>query len=158
MAMQGSSEEWTEEYRPKKLKEVVGNGKATEELKEWAEGVHKAKSKKAAILHGPPGCGKTSAAYALASELGWEVIELNASDQRSEGVIKSIVGPASASNTFSKTTRLIILDEADNIHGKEDRGGTKAITEIVKRSTQPIILIANDKYRMGKTLLRNCRA
>ncbi|MGB2842829.1 MAG: replication factor C large subunit [Halobacteriota archaeon] len=158
MAMQGSSVEWTEEYRPKKLKEVVGNGKATEELKGWAEDVHKAKSKKAAILHGPPGCGKTSAAYALASELGWEVIELNASDQRSEGVIKSIVGPASASNTFSKTTRLIILDEADNIHGKEDRGGTKAITEIVKRSTQPIILIANDKYRMGKALQRNCRA
>jgi replication factor C large subunit len=149
--------EWTEKYRPKKLKGVVGNGKATEELKEWAVDVHKAKSKKAAILHGTPGCGKTSAAYALASELGWEVIELNASDQRSEGVIKSIVGPASTSNTFSKTTRLIILDEADNLHGKEDRGGTKAITEIVKRSTQPIILIANDKYRMGKTLLRNCK-
>jgi replication factor C large subunit len=157
MVMHESSEEWTEKYRPKSLQEVVGNEKAIEELNEWAEGVSKARLKKAIILYGPPGCGKTSAALALAADRSWEVLELNASDQRSEKVIKSIVGQASASTTFSKATRLIILDEADNLHGKEDRGGTKAITEIVKRSTQPIILIANDKYNMGKALLRNCK-
>lgn len=155
--MQSSSEAWTEKYRPKKLIEVVGNVKAVGDLKEWADSIHKSKSEKAAILHGPPGSGKTSAAYALASEKGWEVIELNASDQRNEGVIKSIVGPASTNNTFSKTTRLIILDEADNLHGNEDRGGTRAITEIVKRSPQPIVLIANDLYKMGKGLQHNCR-
>jgi replication factor C large subunit len=149
--------EWTEKYRPKKLRDVVGNEDAIEKLTEWGAEVCKAKSKKAALLVGPAGCGKTSAAYALASERGWEVIELNASDQRSEGVIKRIVGPASTSNTFSQTTRLIILDEADNLHGKEDRGGTKAITEIVKRSTQPLILTANDRYKMGKGLLRYCK-
>ena len=153
------SEEWTEKYRPAKLSEVVGNDKAIGELRAWADAIGSAevKAKKAAILHGPPGCGKTSAAYALASDMGWEVIELNASDQRNEGVIKSIVGHASRSNTFSRRTRLIILDEADNLHGKEDRGGTRAITEIVKRSSQPVILIANDLYRMSKALQRNCR-
>ncbi|MBE0516846.1 MAG: replication factor C large subunit [Methanophagales archaeon] len=155
--MRESSVEWTEKYRPKKLRDVLGNEEAIEKLTEWSEEVFKAKSKKAALLVGPAGCGKTSAAYALASEREWEVIELNASDQRSEGVIKRIVGPASTSTTFSQTTRLIILDEADNLHGKEDRGGTKAITEIVKRSTQPLILTANDKYKMGKGLLRGCK-
>ena len=153
------SEEWTEKYRPAKLSEVVGNDNAISELRAWAEAIGSAevKAKKAAILHGPPGCGKTSAAYALASDMGWEVIELNASDQRNEGVIKSIVGHASRSNTFSRRTRLIILDEADNLHGKEDRGGTRAITEVVKRTSQPVILIANDLYRMSKALQRNCR-
>jgi replication factor C large subunit len=155
--MRGNSVEWTEKYRPQRLREVVGNENAIEELSGWADAVLKAKSKKAAILHGPAGCGKTSAAYALAAEKEWEVIELNASDQRSAGVIKSVVGPASTSNTFSHTTRLIILDEADNLHGNEDRGGTKAITEIVKKSTQPIILTANDKYRMGQGLQRYCK-
>ena len=149
--------EWTEKYRPKTLRDILGNEEAIEKLAEWGEEIFKAKSKKAALLVGPAGCGKTSAAYALASEKGWEVIELNASDQRSEGVIKKIVGPASTSTTFSQMTRLIILDEADNLHGTEDRGGTKAISEIVKKSTQPIILTANDKYKMGKGLLRYCK-
>lgn len=149
--------EWTEKYRPKTLHDIVGNEEAIEKLAEWGEEIFKAKSKKAALLVGPAGCGKTSAAYALASEKGWEVIELNASDQRSEGVIKKIVGPASTSTTFSQMTRLIILDEADNLHGTEDRGGTKAISEIVKKSTQPIILTANDKYKIGRTLLHHCK-
>jgi replication factor C large subunit len=155
--MRVSSEEWTEKYRPKRLSAVVGNEKAIEDLREWADELARPKSKKAALLHGPAGCGKTSAAYALAAERGWEVIELNASDQRNEGVIRSIVGPASSCTTFSQQTRLIILDEADNLHGSEDRGGTKAITEIVKQSTQPIILTANDKYKVGGGLTRNCR-
>jgi replication factor C large subunit len=154
--MQQGSLEWTEKYRPKRLRDVVGNEKAVAELGAWAETVLRPKSKKAAILHGPAGCGKTSAAYALAAEKGWEVIELNASDKRSAGAIKGIVGPASTSTTFSHTTRLIVLDEADNLHGNEDRGGTRAITEIVKKSTQPIILTANDKFKMGQGLLRNC--
>jgi replication factor C large subunit len=155
--MRISSEEWTEKYRPKRLSAVVGNEKAIEELRAWADELPRPKSKKAALLHGPAGCGKTSAAYALAAEKGWEVIELNASDQRNEGVIRSIVGPASSCTTFSQQTRLIILDEADNLHGSEDRGGTKAITEIVKQSTQPIVLTANDKYKVGGGLTRNCR-
>jgi len=155
--MQVGSVEWTEKYRPKRLREVVGNEKALDELRAWAENVFRPKAKKAALLHGPAGCGKTSAAYGLAAEKGWEVIELNASDQRNAGVIRSIVGPASTSTTFTHRPRLIILDEADNLHGSEDRGGTKAITEIVKESTQPIVLTANDRYKMAQSLVRNCR-
>lgn len=156
--------EWAEKYRPKRLREVIGNRNALKELKEWAEeqelqknSKSKSKFKKAVILYGPPGSGKTSAAYALAAEREWECIELNASDQRNEGVIRSIVGPASTSSTFNKKNRLIVLDEADNIHGKEDKGGTKAITELVKRTSMPVILIANDLYKVGKGLRQSCK-
>lgn len=155
--MQVGSVEWTEKYRPKRLRDVVGNEKAIDEVRAWAENVFRPKAKKAALLYGPAGCGKTSAAYALAAEKGWEVIELNASDQRNAGVIRSIVGPASTSTTFTHQPRLIILDEADNLHGNEDRGGTRAITEIVKESTQPIILTANDRFKMASGLVRTCR-
>ena len=48
---------------------------------------------KAASPDGKPGIGKTTSAYALARDMGWDVIELNASDQRTAAVIDRIAGP-----------------------------------------------------------------
>ena len=102
------------------------------------------------------GVGKTSSAHALARDLGWEVIELNASDQRTAGVIEKIAGSAASMNTFFGEKRLIILDEADNLHGNADRGGMRAITGIVKTTLQPIVLIANDVYGLSPALRNLC--
>lgn len=149
--------EWTEKYRPRTLSDIVGNGKAVAELKKWAEdwGV----DKKATILYGPPGIGKTSAAYALANDMGWEVIELNASDQRTAAIIQKIAGSAAQTGTFEGVSgrRLIILDEADNIYGNADRGGVNAIVDVIKKTNQPIVLIANEYYDMSKTLRSLCK-
>ena len=136
-SISASAMAWTEKYRPRTLREVIGNPKAVRELRAFAD-AFEAKKVKAVILYGPPGCGKTSAALALAAEKGWDVVELNASDKRSAEALKRIAGHASESETFTKQRRLIILDEADNIHGSEDRGGAKALYEILKRSEQPI--------------------
>ena len=38
------------------------------------------------------------------------------------------------------------MDEVDGIHGTNDRGGVRAIGEIIKTSKHPLILIANDFY------------
>ncbi|MCU0638160.1 MAG: AAA family ATPase [Methanothrix sp.] len=113
---------WTEKYRPKALKEVLGNGKAIEELRAWATAWERGTPiTGAAILYGPAGTGKTSAALALAQEFDWDYIEMNASDARTAGMIQRIAGPASRSLTFSGRRRLVILDEADNLHGTADR-------------------------------------
>ena len=40
--------------------------------------------KRALLLAGPPGIGKTSTAHVVAAEAGFEVIEFNASDTRSK--------------------------------------------------------------------------
>ena len=74
---------WTEKYRPDTLKQVLGNGKAIEELRAWAASWEKgAPITGAVILYGPAGTGKTSAALALAREFDWDYIEMNASDAR----------------------------------------------------------------------------
>ncbi|MEW6070944.1 MAG: AAA family ATPase, partial [Candidatus Thermoplasmatota archaeon] len=46
--------------------------------------------------------------------------------------------------------KLIILDEADNLFGTEDRGGTQAIVEVIKSARQPIVLIVNDYYELTR--------
>jgi replication factor C large subunit len=152
-----ASQKWTEKYRPSSLKEVLGSNKAISELRGWAESWESGQpSTRGAILYGPAGVGKTSAALALAKELDWDYIEMNASDARTAGAIDRIAGPASRSSTFSGRRRLVVLDEADNLHGTADRGGAAAMLRLVRGATQPVLLIANEYYEIEKPLRDAC--
>ncbi len=155
-----TSLDWTEKYRPQLLSQVVGHNKAVEELKLWAESWKKGVPKeRAVVLYGRAGIGKTTAAHALAREMGWEAIELNASDQRTADIIEKVAGSASKMGTLdgSGEKRLVIMDEADNIHGTADRGGERAILELIKKTSHPIILIANELYDMSPGLRSACK-
>ncbi|RXK51586.1 replication factor C large subunit [Halorientalis pallida] len=148
--------DWTEKYRPSTLSEVRGNDKARDALREWGRTWDE--HGEAAILHGSPGIGKTSAAHALASDMGWDTVELNASDSRTKDDIERLAGRAAKNTTLGGTGKqLIIVDEADNFHGNVDRGGSRAVTSIVKEAGQPVVLIANDFYEMSNTLRNACR-
>ncbi len=153
--------DWAEKYRPKTLDDVVGNPQATSALRAWAESWEQGSPKKrAAVLIGDPGIGKTSSALALAREFGWGVVEMNASDLRNADAIKSVAKSGALNETFTDSgeyistkhggRKLIILDEADNIFGKEDYGGVAAITQTIRESKQPIILIVNDYYALTR--------
>lgn len=152
--------DWCEKHRPACLEDLVGNGKAIEELREWAESWKEgAPKERAVVLAGDPGVGKTSAALALARDMGWGVIEMNASDTRNEEAVKRIAGAGAAhrafgaDGTFERATggrQLVVLDEADNLFGAQDRGGIKAITEVIREARQPIVLICNDLYELQR--------
>jgi len=165
--------DWTEKYRPKTLDEIVGNEKAVLELRRWAESWSNGKPKKRAVmLSGKPGTGKTSSAIALANDFNWTSIELNTSDARNAEKIKKVATSGAINETFTDDGRfissnqggkkLIILDEADNLYEKisgtkyqdesdlSDRGGKKAIINTIKITNQPIILIVNDYYGLIK--------
>ena len=154
-------DDWTELYRPKSLKDVVGNPKAVKELREWALSWEHGRPKdKAVVLKGPPGIGKTSTALALARDMGWGVVEMNASDHRNADSIQKIAIRGAVGETFSDTGeflstkdgrhKLIILDEADNVFGREDHGGIPAIAELIRTTKQPVILIVNDLYALSR--------
>ncbi|MEK6987565.1 MAG: replication factor C large subunit [Candidatus Thermoplasmatota archaeon] len=162
---------WTEKHRPKTLDEVVGNPTAIAELRRWAQGWARGHpDKRAVILQGDPGVGKTSAALALANEMGWPVTEMNASDSRNAGAIQKVANRGSVLQTFSPTgeflrtdqggRKLIVLDEADNVFGREDQGGITAIVSMIQETKQPVVLIVNDYYaltRRSSSLRRLCR-
>jgi replication factor C large subunit len=138
---------WVEKYRPKKIEDIIGNEEAKATFIEWLK--NKRRSKKAVLLYGPPGVGKTALTNAAAKEFGFIIIEMNASDTRSEKAINEIAKPATsfvALDTFSAESKgnLLFLDEVDGIAGNEDRGGVGAIIKIVEESQVPVIMAAND--------------
>ena len=177
-------EDWTEKYRPKNLGEIVGNERAITELKKWADEWNRGNPKKrAVILSGSPGTGKTSSALAIAKDYGWPAIELNTSDARNATKIKNVATFGAINETFDDNgdfisslkggRKLIILDEADNLYEKiekikdkgkidlSDRGGKKAIVDTIKITKQPIVLIVNDYYSLikgsGESLKSTCK-
>lgn len=155
-----TSLDWTEKYRPQTLSQIVGHKKAVDELVSWAQAwTHGVPENKAVVLYGRAGIGKTTAAHALAHDMGWEIIELNASDQRTAEIIGKVAGSASQMSTLdgSGVKRLVMMDEADNIHGTADRGGERAVIELIKKTSQPIILIANELYDMSSELRNACK-
>lgn len=149
---------WTFKHKPRTLGEVVGNKNPIEKLVEWVRSWEKRVPKKrAAFLYGPPGVGKTVAVEALTHDFDMELVERNASDYRTEDAVRRFAGLASQYGTLFGKRRLILFDELDGISGSEDRGGLRAITEIVKAARCPIVLIANNPYDPRfSTLRKHC--
>lgn len=143
-------EPWVEKYKPSRIEEIVGQPQAIRVMLEWANDWAKGKpDKPALLLYGSSGTGKSAAAVALSREFGWDLIELNASDRRTFEVIKNVAGTAATTGTLfsgAKGRRLVVLDEADNVYGVADRGGYRAIAEMLAMTQNPVILIANDQY------------
>lgn len=141
---------WTEKYRPNTTSMVLGNEEAVQVFRAWMkQWTLKRKPAKACLLVGPPGVGKTTLARAGANDFRFRVLEMNASDIRTEKAIQNLLLPARASTTldsFSAHSRgnLILMDEVDGVFGREDRGGLGAILSVIKKSPVPIVLTANN--------------
>jgi len=146
---------WTQKHKPQTLDEIVGNREAKHKLhswlKSWSNGIPK---KRAAFLHGTPGVGKTVTVETLAKELNMELVEKNASDYRTADAIKRFAGLASQYSTLFGGSRLILLDEVDGIAGREDRGGVRELTKVLKTARNPLILTANDAYNPRFSTIR----
>jgi len=142
---------WTEKYRPKTFAEVRGQDLALEKLKTFVKyfGI----GKKAIILYGPSGTGKTTLAHVIAGETNSEIFELNASDLRNKIKLKEILRPAIEQQSLLKQKKIILVDEVDGI-SIVDRGGLIELLSLIELSRQPVIITANDIWNKKFSQLR----
>lgn len=142
---------WSEKYRPDGIEDIKGQELAVDKVKVFLRSFPK---KKAIVLHGSPGVGKTSLAYAVASEMDAEILELNASDFRNKAKIGEIIGPASLQKSLFRKNKIILVDEVDGVSAIKDRGGLGALLVLLEKSAFPIIITANNIWQQKFGLLR----
>ncbi|KAG8038902.1 hypothetical protein G9C98_003209 [Cotesia typhae] len=191
---------WTEKYKPICAKEIVGNEEAAVKLRDWLSSWQSPTEKddyssseefyssdnshsgglncsQVAVLLGPHGSGKTASVYAIAKELGYNVLEVNASSKRpgrkilkdleeatkSHHVKKSdgkILFQASANNDKKTMQNSLILFEDVDIIFDEDDGFISATYQLAANTKRPIVMTCRDPCshlsRMAPEQLRIC--
>lgn len=140
----------TEKYRAKKYSELYKQEKAIEDVKTFLKQFPK---KKALILHGPAGVGKTTLALAAARENNLEVLELNSSDLRNRAQLEETLRPASQQLSLFKKGKVLLMDEVDGVTGT-DIGGIPELVKLINSTSFPIIMTCNDVWQQKLSPVR----
>ena len=150
---------WTEKYRAKKFTDLVGDERTHRTVLRWLKGwdpivfpgSNKPKPKnktpredteerahrKILLLTGPPGLGKTTLAHVCAKQTGYEVVEINASDERSRDVVQGRIRDSvvtenvrglsmkTEDGNIRKAGRpvCVVVDEVDGVVGGSSSSG-----------------------------------
>ncbi|KAL2135726.1 hypothetical protein VTI74DRAFT_7243 [Chaetomium olivicolor] len=169
---------WTEKYRARTFMDLVGDDLTNRQVLRWLKrwdsivfphaAATKSKStfrrnnqqgqqpeeekphRKILMLHGPPGLGKTTLAHVCARQAGYEVMEINASDERSKDVVKGRIrtslGTESVKTVENKRAEpgrqqkvarpvCVVVDEVDGVvggsGGSGEGGFVKALIDLV---------------------------
>ncbi|KAI3328964.1 hypothetical protein HD806DRAFT_267884 [Xylariaceae sp. AK1471] len=166
---------WTEKYRARNFVDLVGddltNRQVLKWLKRWdpvvfpgaprsrsairrpgakAEDIEEKPHRKILMLTGPPGLGKTTLAHVCARQAGYEVMEINASDDRSRDVVKNRIRTSLGTENVktvqhSKTQPgkqqkvarpvCVVVDEVDGVvtgsGGSGEGGFIKALMDLI---------------------------
>ncbi|MBU5575020.1 MAG: replication factor C large subunit [Candidatus Aenigmatarchaeota archaeon] len=131
-----------EKYKPKILKDIVGQDEA---IKEFTNFLKNYKLGEVAIICGPVGSGKTSLVRAAANEMGYSLIEFSTENVKNISTIINLLSESTKLASLVNKPKLIFFDEIDNLI-LNDRKGLNEILKISKHSLYPIVMTVNNIY------------
>ncbi len=134
---------FTLKYAPTSSAMIAGQSLAVSQLKDFVLH-HSQQRRKAALLSGPIGVGKTCSVYALAQELKYDLLEVNSSDVRNSEAIHTFLSSALGQQSLFFRPKIILIDEIDALSGTDDRGCIPAMVKALEKTSFPVIFTAND--------------
>jgi replication factor C subunit 1 len=149
-------------YAPKSTNELLGNNNAIKILRNWLTEWQKNKidiaknHKKATLIIGSPGIGKTSSIYILCKELGYDIFEVNASDTRGRdslgdkkrkttktgSFIEEITKNSDSEGGIFRNKKILILKDID-LKNSDSNQCAKYLLNVIVDSKIPIICVTN---------------
>ncbi len=146
---------WSSKYAPSSPSEVCVSPNVADAALRFIDGFNPKSKKKGLILYGPTGSGKTSLVYAMASSRGLEVLEINASDTRNKSSMKELLGPAIHQRSLFGGGKIILVDEIEGMSGTKDRGGATELASLVKETSFPVVMTAQNPFDSKFSKLRS---
>ncbi|MFA5216845.1 AAA family ATPase [Sulfuricurvum sp.] len=142
--------DWALKHQPRTPKEYIGMKSDIQIISNFLDlWIGDVPPKKAIILFGEPGNGKTSIVYALESTYNLNIIEVNASDDRNATDIKKLYHKTGL-NAFDDKMTVMLLDEVDGINAWETLG------TLVDNSMCPIFMTCNNIDVVPYDLSKKC--
>ncbi len=149
-------EPWVEKYRPRRLKDIVGQSQISERLEAYA----KTKDMPHLLFAGRPGIGKTACALALATELYGDAVrecflELNASDERGIDVVRGKIKDFARTIPLADVAfKIIFLDEADALTSEAQQALRRTMERFSDKTR--FILSCNYSSRIIEPIQSRC--
>lgn len=137
-----------EKYRPKSIEECI----LPESIKKEFESYVLADKIPNLVLAGTSGTGKTTCSYALANELGYDILYINGSNEgRSIDTLRGVVTDFASSMSLYSNRKVIIIDEADGIPNLVQEALKSFIEEYA--TVCSFILTVNNKSKLIPALV-----
>jgi DNA polymerase III delta prime subunit len=144
------NEVWATKHRPSTLTEIIGQHAIVSELMSVV--ADEAPMQHYLFHSAEPGTGKTSMVYALAYDLGWDVLTFNASTKKQRGIefVEEQILPLTRSGI---NERIFLLDEADQLTD----AAQSALKGVIENASGYFILTCNNLAKVSPWLQSRCQ-
>jgi DNA polymerase III delta prime subunit len=142
---------WVEKYRPQRVEDCI----LSDSIKNTFREIVKSGEMQNLLLSGGPGCGKTTVARALCSELGMDNILINCSEDGNIDTLRTKIRNFASTVSISGGNKVIILDEFDYSNAQSTQPALRGFIEEFSKNCR-FVLTCNFKNRIIEPLHSRC--